>query len=123
MDSTQSSKIVLLYVTTPSKEEAVQLSQALLKKKLIACANILPQMTSLYHWQGQMETSQECVLLLKTKESYSSKIEVYLREHHSYETPCVLEIPVQRVSPGYLSWLCQELDEKKILSSRPKKEE
>ena len=62
-----------LYVTTKDSSEAKKLAKVLLENKLIACANILPEMTSLYEWNGEIEESLESVLVLKTKQEFVEK--------------------------------------------------
>jgi periplasmic divalent cation tolerance protein len=102
------SKIVFLYVTCSSKKEASELAHVLVRKRLAACANILPQMKSVYHWKGKIAEASEAVLLVKTKRELSEKVSKFLAMNHSYETPCVLELPLARSNPTYEKWFVSQ---------------
>jgi periplasmic divalent cation tolerance protein len=99
----------LLYVTTKTKDEAHALARALIERKLIACANLLPQMESVYRWKDELQTEVECVMILKTRSSRVSETIQAIERLHSYETPCVLEIKVESGSSGYMAWLEAEV--------------
>lgn len=100
--------IRLIYVTVGSVEKAEQLARTLLERHLIACANILPGMRSIYHWKGEIEAADEAVLLLKTTEANVAEAIEAVEELHEYETPCALELKVESGSAGYLEWLMNE---------------
>jgi periplasmic divalent cation tolerance protein len=102
-------QIRLLYVTTKDSTEAKALAQTLLKRRLIACANILPAMQSVYRWQDKIEEAHECVLILKTTQDQVEAATTAILERHSYETPCVLTLNVESGSKGYLDWLKGEV--------------
>lgn len=96
-------KIILVYITNPTKKEAERIAGRLLDKKLIACANIFP-IESFYWWKGRKKKDNEFVLIGKTLENNFKKIEKETEKIHSYETPCVLKI--QAVANGkYYKWL------------------
>lgn len=98
----------LLYVTTPTREEARSLANELLSRRLIACANLLPQMESIYRWKGNIESANECVLLLKTDAALVADVTQAIESLHSYEVPCVLELPIESGSLPYLNWIHSE---------------
>jgi len=100
----------LLYVTTKDTDEARKIARELIDRRLIACANIFPQMESIYRWKGQIENSSEAVLILKTEERLVTKTIEAVEELHSYEVPCVLSLPVEQGSEGYLNWLTGEVN-------------
>lgn len=102
------SDIVFLYVTTPSVAEAKRIATELMNSRLIACANILPQMESIYRWEGEVRNDQEAVLILKTRKSLAKQATAKTCELHPYDTPCVLEIPIQDGAEKYLAWLHSE---------------
>lgn len=102
------SDAVMLYVTCGSMEEAKSIAAHMVKERLAACANILPGMVSVYQWQGQIEESQEVVLLLKTQDTLSSKAMAVIKDMHSYDTPAILKIDIAAGDPDYLSWLVAE---------------
>lgn len=97
-----------LYVTTKDIEQAREISRSLLEQNLIACANILPQMESIYRWNGKVETAKEAVLILKTEARLVEKATSAVLKLHSYETPCVLELKIESGAQAYLNWLKSE---------------
>lgn len=105
----QTSDFSLFYITCPNQELARQISKVLLEERLIACANIIPQMESHYWWQGKLQSSNEAVLVLKSRKSLKAQIQNRIEQIHSYETPCILEIPIQSGNDPYLKWLASSL--------------
>jgi periplasmic divalent cation tolerance protein len=102
-------EMVLLYCPCPDAETPKRLGRRIVEARLAACANILPQMISVYHWRGAVEEATEAVLILKTRADRSEAAMEALLADHPYETPGVLVLPVGRVSSGYLAWLIGEL--------------
>ena len=97
-----------VYSTASSAEEAQKISQHLVKKKLIACANIIPNIISYYEDKGSIEPHTESALILKTKESLFQKIQKEMEFIHSYECPCLIFISADQVSPPFLEWMKQK---------------
>ena len=108
MESTDA--LCLLYVTTADKSEALKISRALVAERLIACANILDNMCSVYRWEGKIETSQECVLIAKTKTCHVAAATAIVKSLHSYDCPCVLSIPVETADLAFKKWLLSEVE-------------
>lgn len=104
-----SQKLKIFYVTAPSTKVARKLAKTLLEERLIACANILPKMKSLYRWQGKVESSIECVLILKSKVSKSKTLTARILQLHPYSTPCIIGWEPSSVAEGYKAWLLSEL--------------
>lgn len=100
--------IRLLYVTTKDLEQARHIGRTLLERKLIACANILPQMESIYRWNGEVQNDSEAVLILKTNTKLVEDATQAVLELHSYETPCVLALPIESGAKDYIQWLQSE---------------
>jgi periplasmic divalent cation tolerance protein len=98
----------LIYVTTQNTDQARGIARELLERKLIACANILPMMESIYRWNDAIQSEQEAVLILKTDARLESAATQAILELHSYETPCVLSLPVTHGAPDYLKWLLEQ---------------
>lgn len=95
----------LIYITTSGEEESKKIAKILLEERIAACANIMPSMVSFYWWEGEIEEDNESILLLKTR---SDKLDILIRrvkDIHSYDLPCILEISVQNGSEDYLQWL------------------
>lgn len=101
-------ELVWCYVTCASTEEAFRIGRAVVEARLAACANVLPGLTSIYHWQGRIETGQECGLVLKTRAELVERLAAEVRALHSYTVPCVVALPVVGGNPDYLSWLAAE---------------
>ena len=99
---------IVIYVVCATAEEARQIGQAVVAARLAACANILPGMESIYHWQGKIEHAQETVLLLKTRAELFATCAEKVRAMHSYAVPCIIALPVVVGTPDYLEWLAAE---------------
>jgi periplasmic divalent cation tolerance protein len=99
----------LFYTTFPDEATAQKVSLQLLEEKLVACTNLFPVIQSQYWWQGKIENSKECVLILKSESLFKARLEKRFLELHPYETPCFLEIRLDSGNPGYLDWLSASL--------------
>ena len=95
----------LIYVTVKDRAEAKKIAHMLVEEKLVACANILPGMTSMYQWKNKIETAQEVVLILKTTQNMSERVTKRVLELHSYECPCVITLPIEGGNPQFLQWI------------------
>ena len=95
----------IVLTTTSSPEEADRLAHVLVEERLAACATLIPAVQSIYRWQGQVESSTETLLLLKTGLDQLPALEARLHELHSYDTPEFLVLPVESGSAPYLDWL------------------
>lgn len=99
---------VLLYITARDGEEAAAIARTLLNERLVACANLLPGVTSLYWWEGALQEGQECVLIAKTMENLVSAATERVKALHSYSCPCVVALPIKEGNSGFLQWIAQE---------------
>ncbi len=98
----------MIYVTTGSRAEAVNIARALVDERLVACANILGESQSIYRWQGKVEEAQEIVLIAKTRGELIEKVLARVKELHSYDVPCVAAYTMVTGLPEYLAWIHQE---------------
>ncbi len=98
-------EFVFAYITAGSRDEARRIGRALVEERLAACANIFDGMTSIYRWQDAIEEAGETVLIAKTRAELFEPLAARVRELHSYEVPCVVELTVGRGNPAYLDWL------------------
>lgn len=98
------SEFCFLYITCPTSIEAEKIATNLVESRLAACANILPQMTSIYEWKGKLQKDNEVVLILKTQKSLAAKARHHIETQHSYEVPCILELDFNP-NPAYGRWL------------------
>ena len=102
-EASPAARVVLTTAATP--EEAARLGRALVEERLAACATVIPGAQSIYRWEGEVETTAECVLLLKTGPEQVSALETRLRALHSYQTPEFLVLRVEGGSADYLEWM------------------
>lgn len=101
-------KMVFLYVTTSSPEEAEKIGKALLERRLCACVNIYPDVRSYFWWEGKIDSAKEAILIVKTRESLVLETERVIKENHSYTCPCIVKIPVEAVFKPFEEWLFRE---------------
>ncbi len=92
-------------ITAPDIDVARRLARALLDQHLIACANLLPAVTSLYHWEGAIEEDSEVLMVCKTRAERLAAIEALLSAEHPYDVPECIALEPARVEPRYLAWL------------------
>ena len=97
--------IVTLYMTAANEEEAVAIAQRLLDERLIACANILPGVRSLYRWQGQVQDEGEVAVLMKTRADLATVATARIAVLHSYDVPCVAAWPAAHAHLPYIDWV------------------
>lgn len=99
----------MIYVTCSSMEEATEIGRTIVKTGLAACANILPQMKSIYNWNDKIFEEDEVVLLLKTHQNKFKEINKAINELHSYDVPCIISIPIENGDAKYLDWIAKNL--------------
>lgn len=99
------SEIIFVYVTTKDTQEAKQIALAVVNEKLAACANILPQMNSIYRWDDEVHDESETVLILKTRKEAFDSLASKIRELHSYDCPCIVVLPIVQGHEDYLRWI------------------
>jgi len=94
----------VVMTTAGTEEEAHRLAEGLVSGKLAACVQVMP-VTSTYIWQGELHRDPEWLLLIKTTAARYSDVEAFIREHHSYQVPEVVQVPIQRGLEAYLDWV------------------
>ena len=100
-------KIVVM-ITTGSEEEAVKISKALIEERLIACANLIGQVRSLYKWKGVVCDDREVLMICKSQKHLFSQIAARVKSLHSYEVPEIVALPVTEGWMPYLKWVEEE---------------
>jgi periplasmic divalent cation tolerance protein len=97
----------LVLTTAGSGDEAEHIAHSLVDERLAACVNIIPGLTSIYRWKGEVEAAAEILLLIKTTTHNLAPLEEAIRRLHSYEVPEFLVLHPESVSQPYLNWLCK----------------
>lgn len=106
MDQLSTNGNVLVVLTTwPDLEKARVAARQLVEERLVACANIVPAIESIYRWQGLIETSAEILIIFKTTADRYSDLETRIRQLHSYEVPEIVALHVAEGLPDYLRWV------------------
>jgi periplasmic divalent cation tolerance protein len=100
---------IVVFMTASSGEEATRLADLLVGANLAACVQILPEMESVYRWQGEIERQSEILLIAKTSVAKFADLEREVRALHGYETPEIIALPILAGSAPYLEWLAASL--------------
>ena len=103
-----SSPVYLAWSTCPDEGTARRIATRLVEERLAACVNVVPEITSIYRWQGALETASECLLIIKTRGERLAVLEQRLVELHPYELPEFVAVAVEGGSAAYLEWLVEE---------------
>ena len=103
------SEAIVVFMTAANGEEAARLADMLVGSHLAACVQILPEIESMYRWQGKIERQQEILLLAKSTSDKFEELEREVRALHSYETPEIVAVSLTDVSKPYLKWLIQSV--------------
>ncbi len=102
---TQSSPYRIILSTFPNRDTAESIARVLVEHGLAACVNIIGGVHSVYRWEGKVETSDEVLLIIKTRQEAYGRLEQELRDRHPYELPEVLCVAIDNGLPAYLSWI------------------
>lgn len=100
---------ILVMTNFPDKKGAVALAEALIAQHLAACVNVLSPCTSIYHWQGKVESAEEIPVLIKTLQQHYDQVEQLIKMMHPYELPEVIMVPILNGLPAYLQWIANEI--------------
>ena len=102
---------VVLFITTADDEEAQLISRVLLEQRKAACVNIVPKVSSLFRWQGNIEQAEENLLVVKTRAELLDEIIKLVKEVHSNDVPEIIALPIVGGSQDYLHWVGEETGE------------
>jgi periplasmic divalent cation tolerance protein len=100
--------VIQVATTTGNREEAQRIAAELVDHRFAACVQISGPITSYYHWEGKLETSQEWLVTIKTTENRYDAVEQTIRQVHLYDVPEILATPVIAGSETYLNWVREE---------------
>jgi len=102
---TMSSSLSVVFITTSSMESATSLATGLVESELAACVNIIPGVTSIYKWEGKLNSDQELILMVKTRTDLIDPLTAWVRAHHPYSCPEVISLPITSGNPAYLDFV------------------
>lgn len=100
--------MIIVYTLFADKKEAEKIGRRLLENKLAACVNIWP-VESCYWWGGKIAKAKEYACFIKTSKKNFSRVEKFIKKHHSYQVPCIVEIRPSSINKSYLSYLSQNI--------------
>jgi len=100
---------ILVLTTAGSKDEARKIGRALVERLLAACVNIVPQIGSIYRWEGKVEEAEEWLLIVKTTRAAFDRVREAILELHSYEVAECISVAIDEGSVGYLNWIGQSV--------------
>lgn len=98
----------VVFCTCPDEATGKRIGSDLVAEKLAACVNVMPGLTSIYEWKGQVETDPECLLVIKTAADRVDSLVSRVPELHPYEVPEVIAVPIAAGLPAYLDWIKEE---------------
>lgn len=102
------SKVIMVFVTCAGKDEARRLADILLQARLAACVNIFGGVESFFRWQGKIDRAEEHLLIIKTQAALFEELAQRIKQHHAYDTPEIIALPIVDGSADYLSWIEEE---------------
>ncbi len=102
------SQILIVFTNCPDEACANTIALALVEAKVAACVNILPRAQSVYCWQGTVESATEIPLFIKSTAANYPALEKIIRQHHPYDVPEIIALPVAYGLPAYLNWVAAE---------------
>ncbi len=97
-------QLFVVFVTCPNEEVGKTLAKNAVESHLAACVNILPSISSVYYWDGAVQSDSETLLIFKTSEECLLSLEQFIDENHPYDTPEFVAIPSTHISKDYLKW-------------------
>jgi periplasmic divalent cation tolerance protein len=97
----------IVLTTAGSQEEARKIAHALVDRRLAACVNIVPQVESIYRWQGKVESASEWLLVIKTQTAAFERVRTTIKELHSYDLPECVMLEIAAGSEAYLNWIAE----------------
>ena len=101
--------IKFFYITCPKKKEANKIAAFLVKNKLVACANIIHNLESIFFWKGKVIKAKEVLIVGKTMNKKVQKIIKSVKKLHSYETPCIIFFDIKNGNTDFLKWIIKSV--------------
>ena len=98
---------IVVFITCGNSRECVRIARHLLDKRLIACANLMPQVRSLYPWKGKIADEKECWMVLKSTRELFPALQIEVEKLHTYSVPEIIALPIIDGSRNYLNWIAE----------------
>lgn len=111
IESQLPSKVLAAYLTCPNQEIAKKIANGIVSLKIAACVNIIPQLQSVYLWEGELKNDDEVLLWIKLSSDQSENLKKYTTDHHPYENPGLIFIQVEDGLVRYLEWVRKNCDQ------------
>lgn len=99
---------ILVLTNLPDAAAAKAIARQLVERRLAACVNMLPQVQSIYQWNGAVEEANEITLLIKTTQGRYADLEALIKAAHPYDVPEIIAMPIVQGLPQYLDWIANE---------------
>lgn len=96
---------IVILTTTDSETVAKNIAKTLVRERLAACVQIVPKITSFYMWKGKINSEEEYLLLIKTKQQLFSEVQSRILNLHNYQLPELIALPIERGFDKYLTWI------------------
>lgn len=109
----ETGKVVVL-VTVADEQEGRSIAEALLNRRKAACVNIVPKVNSIFWWQGELDSAQESLLIIKTRASLLPEIVRIVQKTHSYDVPEIIALPIVGGNEDYLKWIDSVVEEDQV---------
>ena len=103
--SQRMSTYCMAFVTAPNGDVAKAIGGEIVKQKLAACVNVIPSVTSIYEWEGKIETDLEVLMMIKTKNSVCEELTQCIKKMHPYDVCEVITTSIENGNEEYLSWI------------------
>ena len=97
--------ILFLYITFPSQYLAIEMANQCLERKLIACANIVPETISIYEWKNKIEQTKETIAIFKTTKDKKEILSKFIKENHQYDCPCIAALEIEILNKDFSTWI------------------
>ncbi len=98
---------IIVFVTAPDEDTAVEIARVLVEEGLAACANIVKDIRSIYKWQGKMEDKSEVLMIAKTSRDRFEDLAKRVKGMHPYDVPEIISVPITQGSDAYIKWLSE----------------
>lgn len=111
MSEPEAGRMVMVYTTCETVEEAKRIAHQLVRRKLAGCANIFPQMMAVFEWEGAVQDGAEAAMIVKTRAALAGQVTEEIRRLHSYDVPAIAVLEVSGGNPAFLDWIAAETSE------------